>query len=75
MNRTRNPGWPGFPGPAAPCNLKFSWLQEWEQRRPMVMDAGKDLKDIDGQGFFPFEKWGEFRATTLALAGGQENRS
>ena len=50
-----------------PFNLKFSWLQEWEQRRPAVMDAGKDLKDIDGQGFFPFEKWGEFRATTLAL--------
>ena len=50
-----------------PVNLKFSWLQEWEQRRPMVMDAGKNLKDVDGQGFFPFEKWGEFRATTLAL--------
>ena len=50
-----------------PFNLKFSWLQEREQRRPAVMDAGKDLKDIDGQGFFPFEKWGTFNATTLAL--------
>jgi hypothetical protein len=50
-----------------PFNLKFSWLQEWEQRRPVVMDAGKDLKDIDGQGFFPFEKWGKFSAATLAL--------
>jgi hypothetical protein len=51
-----------------PFNLKLSWLQEWQQRRPAVMDAGKDLMDIDGQGFFPFEKWGEFRATTLSLA-------
>ena len=51
-----------------PCNLKFSWIQEWQDRRPAVTDAGKDLKDIDGQGFFPFEKWGRFRAATLALA-------
>jgi hypothetical protein len=51
-----------------PFNLKFSWLQEWQQRRPVIPDAGKDLMDIDGQGFFPFEKWGRFRAATLALA-------
>jgi hypothetical protein len=51
-----------------PCNLKFSWLQEWQERRPAVADAGKDLRDIDGQGFFPFEKWGRFSAATLALA-------
>lgn len=50
-----------------PANVKFSWLQEWQQRRPTAADAGKDLKDIDGQAFFPFEKWGEFRATTLSL--------
>jgi hypothetical protein len=48
-------------------NLKLSWLQEWQNRRPVTIDAGKDLMDIDGQGFFPFEKWGEFQATTLAL--------
>ena len=51
-----------------PFNLKFSWQLEWERRTPGTIDAGKDLQDIDGQGFFPFEKWGEFRATTLALA-------
>ena len=51
-----------------PFNLKFSWQLEWERRTPAVLDAGKDLQDIDGQGFFPFEKWGEFQATTLALA-------
>ena len=51
-----------------PCHLKFSWLQEWQERQPAVEDAGKDLMDIDGQGFFPFEKWGRFSATTLALA-------
>ena len=51
-----------------PFNLKFSWQLEWEKRTPAVLDAGKDLRDIDGQGFYPFEKWGEFQATTLALA-------
>ncbi|HSQ35178.1 MAG TPA: hypothetical protein VLQ89_04220 [Candidatus Binatia bacterium] len=50
-----------------PFNLKFSWQLEWEQRLPAVPDADKDLRDIDGQGFLPFEKWGEFRAHTLAL--------
>jgi len=51
-----------------PCHVKLSWLQEWQQRRPAVEDAGKDLMDIDGQAFFPFEKWGRFTAATLALA-------
>jgi len=51
-----------------PLNLKLSWQREWERRTPGSLDAGKDLRDIDGQGFFPFEKWGEFQATTLALA-------
>jgi hypothetical protein len=51
-----------------PLNLKLSWQLEWERRTPGNLDAGKDLRDIDGQGFYPFEKWGEFQATTLALA-------
>jgi hypothetical protein len=51
-----------------PFNLKLSWQLEWERRTPAAIDAGKDLQDIDGQGFFPFEKWGEFQAHTVALA-------
>ncbi|MCX6556377.1 MAG: hypothetical protein NTW95_02940 [Candidatus Aminicenantes bacterium] len=51
-----------------PFNLKVSWQLEGEKRAPAVLDAGKDLRDIDGQGFWPFEKWGEFQATTLAVA-------
>ena len=52
-------------------NLKISWLHERQERRPAVTDAGKDLKDIDGQGFLPFEKWGTFRADTLEVAAGR----
>jgi len=48
-------------------DLKLSCLQEWQERRPAVPDADKDLQDIDGQDFFPFERWGRFSATTLAL--------
>ncbi|MCJ7523721.1 MAG: hypothetical protein MUP71_00690 [Candidatus Aminicenantes bacterium] len=51
-----------------PLNFRFSWQLEWERRTPTVPDAGKDLQDIDGQGFYPFEKWGDFGANTLALA-------
>jgi hypothetical protein len=51
-----------------PFTLRFSWQMEWEDRAPNVLDAGKDLRDIDGQGFFPFEKWGEFQANRVVLA-------
>jgi len=49
-------------------NLKCTWLHERQVLQPAFLDAGKDLLDIDGQGFLPFEKWGKFRADTLALA-------
>ncbi len=49
-----------------PFALRFSWLHEYQERRPHEADAGKDLVDIDGQAFIPFEKWGTFRADTLA---------
>jgi len=56
-------GWQG-----RPFNLKLSWQLEWEQRTPNAVAAGKDLQDIDGQAFFPFEPWGKFQAHTVALA-------
>jgi hypothetical protein len=58
--------WSGAAG-----SLKLSWLHEYQQRRPNAADAGKDLVDVDGQAFFPFEKWGEFRADTLAASLGR----
>jgi hypothetical protein len=48
--------------------LKLDWLHERQELRPTVSDAPKDLRDIDGQGFFPFEKLGTFSADTLALS-------
>jgi len=64
----KNTWFAGLAWQGRPFNLKFSWQLEWERRTPGSVDAGKDLRDIDGQGFFPFEKWGEFQAHTLALA-------
>jgi hypothetical protein len=64
----KNSWFAGLSWQGRPFNLKLSWQLEWERRTPNTLDAGKDLQDIDGQGFFPFEKWGEFQATTLALA-------
>jgi len=64
----KNTWFVGLAWQGRPFNMRFSWQLEWERRTPAVLDAGKDLRDIDGQGFFPFEKWGEFQANTLALA-------
>ncbi|MDD8013351.1 MAG: hypothetical protein PHX05_07730, partial [Acidobacteriota bacterium] len=49
-------------------NLTLSWLHERQELQPNGVDAGKDLQDIDGQAFVPFEKQGLFRADTLAMA-------
>lgn len=49
-------------------HARFSWIHERQELQPAVADTAKDLKDIDGQAFLPFEKRGEFSADTLALA-------
>ena len=49
-------------------HARLSWPHERQELQPLVLAAVKDLKDIDGQAFFPFTKWGEFSADTLALA-------
>jgi hypothetical protein len=46
----------------------FTWLHERQELEPFAVDAAKDLKDVDGQAFFPFERQGEFRADTLRLS-------
>jgi hypothetical protein len=49
--------------------LKLSWLHERQEILPAFPAAGgKDLLDVDGQAFFPFEKWGEASAETLAAS-------
>lgn len=52
----------------------FSWLRERQELRPFAADAAKDLKDVDGQAFFPFDRQGEFLADTLRLAMERELR-
>ena len=42
-----------------------SLMREGMDLRPNAMNFAKDLMDNDGEGFFPFEKWGDFSATTL----------
>ncbi|MBN2346959.1 MAG: hypothetical protein JXO51_11280 [Candidatus Aminicenantes bacterium] len=52
----------------------FTWLHERQELQPFAVDAAKDLKDIDGQAFFPFDRQGEFSADTLRLAFERELR-
>ena len=51
-----------------------AWLHERQELRPFAVDAAKDLKDVDGQAFFPFERQGEFFADTLRLSVERELR-
>ena len=59
-------------GPALTASL--TWLHERQELRPFVADAAKDLQDVDGQAFLPFERQGEFSADTLRLAVERELR-
>ncbi len=44
-----------------------SFLLEKEKISPNTFDFSKELTDIDGEGFFPFEKFGKFSAATFSL--------
>ena len=46
----------------------LSYLLEKENLAPSVMNFLKDLKDNDGEGLFPFEKWGSFSAHVFRLS-------
>lgn len=44
---------------------RFSFLTEKNNLTPQTINFAKELKDNDGEGFLPFEKWGEFQAKTF----------
>lgn len=46
-------------------SLDLSYLREKEDLDPSEPDYLKDLKDNDGEGMFPFEKFGSFSADTF----------
>lgn len=48
-------------------NLKLSFLHEREDLVPTSQNFLKDLKDIDGDGFFPFEKSGSYSGNIFRL--------
>jgi hypothetical protein len=53
-------------------NIKSSVLLENEKITPIVYDFSKELTDIDGDGFFPFERFGKFSAITIFSEGEKE---
>lgn len=48
--------------------LKSSFLYEQENLAPLQLNFLKDLKDNDGEGLFPFEKWGSFSSSVFSLS-------
>ncbi len=48
-------------------NLKLSFIHEKENLDPVRPNFLKDLKDNDGDGFFPFERLGSFSADIFRL--------
>ncbi len=48
-------------------NIRFSFCQENEDLAPNQLNFLKDLKDNDGEGFFPFAGWGDFSGSAFRL--------
>ncbi|MCP4150209.1 MAG: hypothetical protein GY757_20850 [bacterium] len=61
----RNALMAGFHLKKKSLDLKISVLYEKEQLTPYEDNFSKDLMDTDGDGFYTFNKLGEFTATTL----------
>ena len=49
-------------------NVRLSFTHEMEDLVPARMNFLKDLKDNDGEGFFPFERWGSFSGNVFRLS-------
>jgi len=49
-------------------NIRLSITREMEDMVPAQMNFLKDLKDNDGEGFFPFERWGSFSGNVFRLS-------
>lgn len=49
-------------------NTRLSYAHEKENSIPSQMNFAKDLKDNDGEGFFPFERWGSFSGDVFRLS-------
>jgi len=49
-------------------NLRFSFCHENENSVPSQLNFLKDLKDNDGEGFFPFTRWGAFAGSVFRLS-------
>jgi hypothetical protein len=49
-------------------DFRFSFAHENDDMTPSQFNFGKDLKDNDGDGFFPFEKWGSFSSDVFSIA-------
>ena len=64
----KNSFFAGLLGQWRDASLRISLLHEAEDRRPQTADFSKDLIDNDGEGLWPFERWGQFSATTIRLA-------
>jgi len=48
-------------------NLRLSFLHESEELSPYSLNFLKDLKDNDGEGFYPYEKMGSFSGDVFRL--------
>ncbi len=48
-------------------SLGLSYMRESERLRPAEANFSKDLADNDGEGFWPFERWGDFSADVVRM--------
>ena len=69
LNKTRHVLFAGFHLKREAADFRLSLQHEGESLAPFAVNFAKELQDNDGDGFYPFFRFGDFSATTLGARG------
>jgi len=69
QDKTRHALFTGFRLQREAGDVRVSLQHESESLAPFALNFAKELQDNDGDGFFPFFRFGDFSATTLGIRG------
>ncbi len=69
QDKTRNALFAGFRLDREVGDVRVSLQHERESLAPFAASFAKELQDNDGDGFYPFFRFGDFSATTIGVAG------
>lgn len=67
QDETRQSAFAGLRLNLSRLSFGVSYMRETERRRPAEMNFPKDFADNDGEGLWPFERWGDFSADVVRI--------